>query len=177
MVSQNTSGSSAMNCREGRWFVLRTHPRKEKSVFDFLILNGCEAKLPIADKSFYRGKSFIKKSGPLITGYVFVRDTGKGCEKFRFIPGSCGLLCFCNKEVTVCDTDIEKLEKLCVFVPTPQFISSLVCGQKIRITGGVLKGIEGEIVDFKGKTEIIIHCGIPGYSFIVDVEREKIEIA
>jgi preprotein translocase subunit YajC len=65
---------------------------------------------------------------------------------------------------------------LCRINPVPEIISSLVRGQRIRITGGLLEGVEGEITNIKGKTGVVIHCGIPGYSFIIDAEKENVEI-
>jgi transcription antitermination factor NusG len=86
------------------------------------------------------------------------------------------MLLHCGKPVSVSDADIERMELLCSYIPVPELVSELVRGQKIRITGGILQGIEGEITEFKGKTGVVLHCGLPGYSFIIDVEKEKIEM-
>jgi transcription antitermination factor NusG len=172
----NISGGSAMLCGKGRWYVLRSYPRREQEIYSYLEDQHYQAFLPLIETSFYRCLRLIKQHRPLISGYIFVKDNGVLSEKLRFIPGSCGLLTHCGKPVFVYDDDIERMSLLCKINPLPQLISSLVRGQSIRITGGLLEGIEGEITEIKGKTGVVIHCGIPGYSFIVDIEKEKIEI-
>lgn len=173
---EDISGGSAMPCGKGRWYVLRSYPRRESEIFSYLEENHYQAFLPIIQTSFYRSHRLIKQQRPLISGYVFVQDSGVCTEKIRFIPGSCGLLTHCGKPSFVSDDDIERMSLLCRISPVPELASSLVRGQKIKICGGILKGIEGEIVKTKGKSGVVIHCGIPGFSFIVDIVNEKIEI-
>ncbi len=176
MTLEGSSGGSAMPIGENRWYVLRSYPRREQEIYNHLSDHHYEAFLPLVITSFYRCDRLIKQKRPLISGYVFVKDTGVSTEKLRFIPGSCGMLLHCGKPVNVSDADIERMELLCSYIPVPELVSELVRGQKIRITGGILQGIEGEITEFKGKTGVVLHCGLPGYSFIIDVEKEKIEM-
>lgn len=173
---QDISGGSAMPCGKGRWYVLRSYPRREQQIFSYLEEYRYQAFLPIIQTSFYRSQRLIKQHRPLISGYVFVKDVEVSSEKLRFIPGSSGILLHCGKPVFVDDDDIERMSLLCKISPVPELVTSLIRGQRIRICGGILEGIEGEITEIKKKTGVVIHCGIPGYSFIVDLENEKIEI-
>jgi transcription antitermination factor NusG len=176
MTLEVSSGGSAMPIGENRWYVLRSYPRREQEIFNHLSDHHYEAFLPLVITSFYRSDRLLKQQRPLISGYVFVKDTGVSLEKLRFIPGSCGLLSHCKTPVWVKDADIERLQLLCRYIPVPELVSELVCGRRIKITGGILQGIEGEITEFKGKTGVILRCGLPGYSFIIDLEKEKIEM-
>jgi transcription antitermination factor NusG len=173
---EDISGGSAMPCGKGHWYVLRSYPRRESEIFLYLEEHHYQVFLPIVETSFYRLHRLIKQQRPLISGYVFVKDNGISSEKLRFIPGSCGLLQHCEKPVFVCDDDIDRMSLLCKLSPVPELISSLERGQRIRICGGILEGIEGEIIKIKGKTGVVLHCGIPGYSFFIDAEKEKVEI-
>lgn len=158
------------------WYVMKTYPRKENVVFNDLSIKGYTAYLPKITINYFRNGKTISSKRPLISNYVFVNSSPKDLSQLNFVIGSRSLLCNNNKPVTVTEIEINQLKKLCAYYPLPQLIGNYCRGQKLRIKGGLLNGIEGEVISLGKRSKVVISCGLPGYSFEVDIDSNKIEI-
>lgn len=165
-----------MISKKEEWYVVHTLPGKEQVVYDDLVRRGFLAYLPLVSKEYNRNGKVILRKCPLITNYVFVNIMESRLSQLNFIVGSKQLLCFDGNPVTVTETEISWLKKLCLHNPLPLVTGNYKKGQKLRITGGVLSGIEGEIIKLGSQSKIVICCGLPGYSFELDIENKMFEI-
>ena len=164
-----------MTTNNENWYVIHTLSRKENVVYENLTKKYFNAYLPIVSKDFLRSGKVISSKRPLISNYVFVSTTKEKLPQLNFIVGSNRLLSNDGKPVTVTEKEMGWMKQLCCYDPIPQVVGRYQKGQKVKITSGILSGIEGEIVKFSKKTQIVICCGLPGYNFIVDIERESLE--
>jgi len=178
VVYEQIAESGTVNILKSKplqWFVLKTMPQKESVVLFDLNRKGFTSCLPLIKKKYERKGRIITSYRPLISSYVFVKATIRDTEKLRYIIGSKYLLkCRCNY-ITLRETDIENMKLFCLKDTCPQVITQYKKGEKVRIICGLLKGVEGEVLEKKKKNNIVINSGIPGVYFVIDLENTLVE--
>jgi len=165
-----------MTSNEKRWYVVKTYPRKENVVYSNLLRKGFNVFLPIITTTFIRSGKVVSCKRPLISNYVFVNANQSQLSQLNFVVGTQSLLSNNDKPVIVTEKEVEQMERLCVYSPSPQVVGTYRKGQKLRITGGVLNGIEGEVISMGKRSKIVIGCGLPGYNFEIDIDNKMIEV-
>jgi transcription antitermination factor NusG len=141
------------------WFAARTRCGAELGVRQRLTGLCVENFLPTELRSRTRGHSQYEK--PLIPGIIFVRTTK---------PQACALA---NEMGVPVRYMIDSATRTLLVVPDKQMEDfrrvldlsimegglidrPLELGDHVRVTKGVLSGVEGRVVDFKGKTYVVV---------------------
>lgn len=153
------------------WFALYTRPRFEQKATDSLIQMGFEAYLPTYKtlRQWSDRKKMVEL--PLFPSYCFVRIVPElyreplrahGVVRFVWIEG---------KPAPVPDKEIEAIKTLCSSsFPLEVTIPDPVPGQKVIITSGALKGIEGEFVDKAGSRKFLVRIHTINHAVLVNVD-------
>lgn len=162
---------------EPSWYALYTRSRAEKKVYDQLTALGIQAYLPL--KREQRQWSDRKKwvEVPVISSYIFIRITP---DQYRQVFDAIGVVAYVSRKgqaVTIPDREIEAMRrtienKLSFSVET----STLKKGEKVTITSGPLKNIEGEVEEIQGKKKLYLRISNIGYMLVLnldEVERVK----
>jgi transcription antitermination factor NusG len=130
----------------GSWYALSTLPKNEKSVARSLESRGYEVFLPTYEVTrIWKNRQRMTLQLPLFIGYVFTRL--KLNERFRAL-GIVGTLRFVGNSqgpLPIPAPEIDFLRsRYCSehFKPFPD----LVVGQRVRITRGPMRGVEGMLV-------------------------------
>lgn len=113
---------------------------------------------------------------PLLPGYCFVHISRKEYDRVLQINNVVTYVRFEGKAAVVRDEQIEALkvmlrqEEFEVEI-TPQNFSS---GKKVEIIAGPLLGLQGKLVDIRGKHKFLLRIEQLDKSFIVEIPAEQI---
>jgi transcriptional antiterminator RfaH len=158
---------------EGTWWVGHTKSRNEKALAHDLVSKGINYFLPMSWKvRRLRGRK-IKSLLPLFSGYIF------------FCGGE-------NERLEVLRTN--RVANLIEVNDQGSFILELICiehalkagaplephnyiqkGQRCRVTSGPLAGMEGIVVQVKGRLRLVLQIDMLGQAASVEVETDFIE--
>lgn len=160
-----------------QWYALYTKSRAEKKVYDQLKGMGIEVYLPL--KKEQRQWSDRKKwvEVPVINSYIFVKISP---SQYRDVFNARGVVAYVShkgKAVAIPEREIEAMRrtvenKLSFTVET----DNLKKGEKVTITSGPLKNIEGEVEEIQGTKKLYLRISHIGYVLVLnldEVERVK----
>ncbi len=153
---------------EKNWYVIYTNPNSEKKVAQRLTQRQYEAFLPLINETrvWSDRKKIIQK--PLFKSYVFVRCSPDSLHKVKTIYGFSHFICFGGYPVTISDTQIEEVQSIIkLYSETDAIATQFVVGDKVTITQGPLKGIQGILTNLKGKRRVAIEVSQLNQSMLV----------
>ena len=160
------------------WRVLYVKPRSEKKTTDALIALGLQVYAPKQRvlRQWKDRKKWVEI--PLFNGYIFI----KIAEKDKNTP-------FQDKNVLkyvrigteyaqVSDTEMERirtisrsLTEIRIVEKTPK---NALVGKRVRVTNGLLAGLEGEIV--AENTQTVLRIAIAGLGCLMQVEMSGADV-
>jgi transcriptional antiterminator RfaH len=159
------------NKNQPRWYALYTRSRGEKKVYEQLKAFGIHAYLPL--KKIQRQWSDRKKwvEVPVISSYIFVYITP---DQYKLVFEAYGVVAYVSHKgqaVAIPDNEIEAMRrtienKLSFSVET----DTLKKGEKVTITSGPLKNIEGEVEEIQGKKKLYLRISHIGYMLVLNLE-------
>ena len=142
-----------------RWFAARTRCGAELTVAGRLEKLGVESFLPTVKHSHTRGRSTYERA--LIPSLVFLRTTKeRACElanreavpvKYLIDPATRTLMVVPDKQMD----DFRRVLDLSTdeggLIDRP-----LELGDRVRVVKGVLAGVEGFVLEFRGRTYVVV---------------------
>jgi transcription antitermination factor NusG len=159
------------------WFAVQTRPRHEKKVSQGLKDKGIQSFLPLRreKRQWSDRQQWIEL--PLFTHYVFARIPvtaesrvsvlrTSGVLRFAGVPG-CG--------TPVPDEQIENLQAIVdqrIPTSTHEFIN---VGERVRIRGGALNGIEGILAAIKNDRSLIVSVDLIQKSVALRIDGFEVE--
>ena len=146
--------SDAGDTAQRRWWVLYTKARQEKALSRELYALNTPFYLPVVSKRTNKGKRATKSYAPLFSGYVFLHGT----EADRI-----GAL-KTNRVLRVIDVpdpdglvdDLQRLHKLIQSDAPLTIESRLSVGDRVRVRSGVFEGIDGRVLDRRGRQRLLV---------------------
>lgn len=165
-----------LNENAKKWYILKTPPRAEKKIHQFLLKNDIDSFLPLQRKlrNWHDRKKWIEV--PLFNSYIFINIETKKRTKIFELHNAIKFL-FIGKEVaTLSENEIEKIKLLCSYTGNIEITNDILkVGDKIEITEGFFIGEIGYLVKLKGKTKFKISINGLGCSAHVEVEQKMIK--
>jgi transcription antitermination factor NusG len=159
------------------WYALETRHRCEKKVVEQLARVGIETFLP-QRREVHRWSDRNKPvTIPLFAGYAFVKLDRSRATRLRVLQTS-GVLGFVSsrgKAAPVPTEQVENLRKLLRENVPCSLHAFLRAGQRVRVRGGCLDGVEGIYVDADSK-ELIVSIECLQRSVAVRVEGYELEL-
>lgn len=156
------------------WFVAHTRPRREKKLVQFAEREGLSVTLPCYRSAHkYRGKSVVFEK-PLFPGYVF----------FRLLPAQRQLVFQSDYVANLLDVPDQPLFEQQVGAILEALETDLEIrlapeigpGQRVRITSGPLRGIEGWVEQRYGMTTVLLRVDFLSQAAAVKVEAHQLEL-
>lgn len=144
--------------RPPEWFALRTRYRFEKRVTEHLKAKGIEVFLPLRHESHRWSDRQKIITVPLFPGYAFVH-LNELLDSRRTVLKTPGLIGFVNFRGTAAAVPPKQIDdlRLLLNARAPFSLYPFVqIGQRVRIRGGCLNGLEGILAHEKGKLVISI---------------------
>lgn len=159
-----------------KWYPVYTQSRAEKKAYLALVAKDIEAYLPLQRKlkQWSDRKKWVEE--PLIRSYLFVRIDHHQKTTVLMVTGISRFIYFSGEITAMPDRQIEAL-KLLLASPYELEITEekLLPGEKIEIKAGPLKGIRGEIIEYRSQKQLLIRLGDISHSVIVNVSASLIE--
>ena len=143
---------------ELRWYAVYTAPRAEKKVSERFTMEGIEHYLPI-QKVKRRWRDRIKEvEVPVINGYIFVRVAVCDLIKVIRVYGALQFVREAGRPAAIPDNQLARLRFMVEHAEEPVEYTqeSYEHGEKILITKGPLAGLQGELLEMKGKHKVLI---------------------
>jgi len=164
------------NPAEPRWYAAYTKSRTEKKVLARLTENGFEAYLPIRRKRHQWSDRLKWVEEPLIKSYIFIHVNERDYYNAINTPGLVCYVTFEGKAAPIPDRQIDIL-KILLHEGAEMEVSNerFAAGQKIIVISGTLVGMQGEMVEYRGKKKVLVRLGSTGTNILVTVSLDLIE--
>jgi len=167
---------SLPNPNEPRWYAAYTKSRSEKKVLERLTQNGFEAYLPIRRKRHQWSDRLKWVEEPLIRSYIFLHVDESAYYNAINTPGLVCYVTFEGKAAPIPDRQMDTL-KMLLHEGAEMEVSNerFAPGQKIIVISGTLVGMQGEMVEYRGKKKVLVRLGTTGTNILVTVSLDLIE--
>ncbi|MFA8434762.1 MAG: UpxY family transcription antiterminator [Marinifilaceae bacterium] len=163
--------------RTYNWHAVYTKSRAEKMLFASLQEKSIECYLPL--KKELRQWSDRKKwvEEPLIRSYLFVRVSEKEYYDVLNTKGAVRYITFGGKAAPI---PLNQIEALRIFLEDERrrvelSSSDLKRGDWVEVVGGPLKGVQGEVLQFRGRHRIVLRFRSLGYCVHTDISLNEVK--
>ncbi len=153
-----TAVNAAGLLNQARWYAVRTRSRHEKLVAKQLENQGIESFLPIVTQTRKWSDRSKQIETPLFSGYAFLRMIHSPDDRVRVLRTQ-GVVSFVGVQGTgtpIPDHQIEDIKTLVTSRIPYEERSYLRVGQRVRVRGGALDGMQGILVAENGDRSLVI---------------------
>ena len=152
------------------WFALQTRCRYESFVAKQLAHKGYEILLPLYECRRRWSDRIKELELPLFPGYVFCRFNPLVRLPILMTPGVIQVVGIGRSPVPVDDAEIAAIQTAVQSGLPRQPWPFLQIGQRVRVECGPLCGLEGILVDFKGRHRLVLSMTLLQRSVAVEVD-------
>jgi len=174
-------GCSSVDCSpvldQLRWYAVRTRSRHEKLVTRQLEHLGIQSFLPVINKIHQWSDRRKEVQEPLFSGYSFVHLDHSSSDRARVLRTQ-GVVNFVGVQgigIPIPDQEIENINTLLASKVTYQERPFLYVGQRVRVCGGALDGLEGILTAENSDRSIVISVGLIQRSLSVRVAGYNVQ--
>jgi transcription antitermination factor NusG len=159
------------------WYALHTRPRHEKLVTQRLAERGVETFLPLVNEVHRWSDRQKAVQLPLFSCYVFARFLPNRSDRLRVlrVGGVIGLIGSRGEGSPIPDEQVDAVRTLVDGGLPWSAYPFLKIGQRVRIRGGALEGVEGILVSRNGNHTLVISVDAIQRSLAVKVEGYQVE--
>ena len=149
-----------MNAQTQYWFVARTRHGAELGVRNRLSALGVDNFVPTRTRKAYRGKGEVEE--PLLSCLVFLKATKAGALDlihYQGVKADFMLDCATRQLMVVRDKDMEDFRRVLDFSSLEEgglVDKPLEVGERVRVIRGVLRGVEGRVLELQGKIYVVV---------------------
>jgi transcription antitermination factor NusG len=160
------------------WYAIRTKSRHEKIVCNQLETDGFDSYLPTVQQ--FRQWTDRRKliDFPLFPGYVFVRIPQFSSQKTQILRkvGIIGFVGNGRGAALIPDVELNGIRLLLRNRVPYASHPYLEIGQRIRVTDGVLRGIEGILVGLGNKNGLVVSVDAIQKSLIIQLQGYGVQV-
>ena len=167
----------AINGAESKWYAIMTRARNERAVANRLQDRGVEVFLPVVTE-MHKWKDRNKRVEiPLFSCYVFLKTalTAEQHHRVCNLDGVFNFVGWRGEGIPIPDEQIEAVHALIAQKLPWCTHPFLKIGQRVRVRGGALDGIEGILQARNGEHTLIISIDAIQRSLAVRVEGYSVE--
>ncbi len=160
------------------WFAVRLRSRHEKVATDQLLRQGIETYLPLMTQVHQWSDRKKQVDIPLFPGYAFVRFEPSSEDRLRVLKthGVVGFVGPNWQQTPVPDAQISNIQSLLkADVPAAEH-PYLKAGQRVRIRGGALQGVEGILSSLNGDRSLVITVEPIARSISIRIEGYEVDV-
>ena len=162
---------SPMTDLNRQWYALYVNVRREKVTAAALHNRGFEKFLPFGRTRRHWSDRIKEVEVPLFPRYLFCRFNVQERHRVLTTPGIEYIVGIGKIPVPVPDVEISAMETVMNAGVTTQPWPFLQTGQWVRIEEGVLSGLEGILLDFRGSRRLVISVTLLQRSVAVEIDR------
>ena len=160
------------------WYALRTQPRHEKKVATQLQQKSVTMFLPLVTEVHRWSDRTKTLRLPLFPGYVFVRMVATPEVRLLVLrtAGAIGFVGAGGNGTPIPDKQIEAVETILAHNVPCALYPFLRVGQRVRIHGGCLEGLEGILVARNADRSLVISLETIQQSLAIRIDGYDVEI-
>lgn len=161
---------------DSKWYAVYTRSRAEKKLYSTLTQKNIKCFLPLKKTLKQRSDRKTWVEEPLLSSYVFVKTV----EKQRFdvlnTPGAVCYISFEGRPVAIPEKQIESLYKIIANKSddVEVYQGDLEKGNYVSVTSGHFKGVEGEIIEVRGRKRLLLRFESLGCCVHAEIGVEEI---
>lgn len=161
------------------WYALHTRARHEKLVVQRLTERGVQTFLPVFSEVHRWSDRKKKVELPLFGCYVFAKFAPRRSERLNVlrVGGVLSLVGSQGEGTPIPDQQIDAVRTLMDSAHSWSACPFLKIGQRVRIRGGALDGLEGILTSRSGGQTLVISVDAIQRSLAVKVEGYQVEAA
>ena len=159
------------------WFAIYVRSRNEKKVNEWLNRDGIETYLPLLKtlKQWSDRKKWVQE--PLFKSYLFVHITKQEYMKVLQTDGVVRYITFEGKAVPVPPQQILAIKQFLNKEEDPELLSAnFEQGDHVEIMRGSLKGLTGNLIDFRGKQKVQVEIESIGKSIYITIPKSYLQV-
>ena len=162
---------------DGSWYAVQTRSRHEKLAAYHLQMRGVAQYLPTVIETHRWSDRRKRVELPLFPGYVFVRCIDSNARRVVVLrtPGVVRFVGPSPSGTVIPDEQIESVRTLVERNLPWTSYPFLKAGQRVRVRGGALDGVEGVLVRRNGEDSLIISVDAIQRSLSVSIRGYNIE--
>jgi transcription termination/antitermination protein NusG len=151
------------------WYALKVRTGSERMVATVLRSRGFAPYCP-TQKVRRRYSDRMKMiDAPMFPGYVFCQfDVHKKLPVIS-TPGVDYIVGFSNGPIAIPEQELVNVRRLIDSGASP--IRSLVCGERVRVTSGILEGVEGSLIRDQKGDQLVVSIPLLNQSACLHIEE------
>ena len=157
------------------WFALRVKSRFEKAVALAAHNKGYEEFLPLYQCRHQWSDRHKSVDLPLFPGYVFCRLEAERRLPLLTIPGVLHVVGIGRIPSPIDDAEMLAIQNVTRSQLLVEPWPFLEFGQRVRLKGGPLNGIEGFLIDLPGQSRMVLSLPILMQAIAVEIKRNWVE--
>ena len=158
------------------WYVLYVRSRFEKKVAKELEERKIEYFLPLIPRLRYWKDRRKIVAMPLFPGYIFVHIKLADEVNVVSIDGVAWLISFLNKPAPIPESQITDVKKLLIYPERVENIDYIKDGCMVEIIYGPFIGIQGKLVEHRGKRRLVVGIDLINQALSVEVEMDQVKM-
>ena len=152
------------------WYALQVRTRYERVVAEHLGGRGYEWFLPLS-KERKRWSDRIKEvESPLFPGYLICRFDVQNRLPILKTPGLIQIVGYNRQPISVDEFEIAAIQTLVASGLPNQLCSFVEIGDRVRIQSGPLYGLEGILVESRGRHKFVLSVSLLQRSVAVEID-------
>ena len=163
--------NTSVESNSRRWFAVQVRTRWECSTAALLEAKGYQTLLPMSKFRGRWGKHVAATAAPLFPGYVFCHFDAQKRLPVLVTPGVIAVVACGRTPLPVDEQEIAAIQKVVSSGMSAEPFPYLEVGQKIRILGEALHGLEGILTKFKGQDRVVLSVSLLKRSVAVEIDR------
>jgi transcription antitermination factor NusG len=164
---------------EAHWYAIRTRSRHEKIATEHLKNQGLESFLPVVKRHHKWTDRTKEIELPVFAGYSFVRMVFSSGDRLRILQtqGVVGFVGTKNVGIPIPDSQIQDIRTLLASELPFEERPFLKVGQRVRILGGALDGMEGILSAQDQDQSLVVSVDLIQRSLSVRIQGYNVEPA
>ncbi len=161
---------------DASWYALYTRSRFEKKLMSELVDRSIEVFLPMRE-ILSRWKDRKKRIWlPLFPGYIFVHQVDTPANRYRIlnIPGAVRFVVFNGQVAPIPEEQIEGVRKFLEAKLAVDPYPYMTIGRRVEVIAGPLKGIQGKLVQKKGRFRFVIQVDLIRQAVSVEIDASDV---
>lgn len=161
-----------------RWYACYTRGRHEKRVAALLDQRGIENFLPLRARLEQWKDRKKRVLWPLFPSYVLVRFDVRELPTVLGVHGVVTVVRVGSSPVPIPDEEVENVRRFAAAVDAhglePE-LEPFQPGQRVLVVGGPLRGVEGVVVQRRGRARVLVGLQAVGQGLSVEVDAGQLQ--
>jgi transcription antitermination factor NusG len=160
------------------WYACYTRARHEKRVSEQLVRRGVETYLPLMQRERQWSDRRKLVEFPLFPGYVFGRFALAELHRVVTVPGVAMVIRHNGVPSPIADHELENVRRFVAGlaesgqVPEPR---PLEPGEAVRVMHGPFAGVQGVVVERRGRRRVLVGLTTIGQGMEVDIDGRNLQ--